>query len=82
MEAENIPQTSIHSEASDLSEYKLIRELADTYPDLLSENRIRNISRNREKNGFADAFVQLGDTMLVHVPTFKRKLDEKRERGG
>lgn len=56
--------------AKSLDEFSTIEQLAANNPNLITENRLRWILRERHNNGLAPAVKKLGKNLLVHVPTF------------
>lgn len=66
----NTPHIDTITTAKNLDEFSTIEQLAADNPNLITENRLRWILRERHNNGLAPAVKKLGKNLLVHVPTF------------
>jgi hypothetical protein len=64
IEDQNLPE-----ETFTLSDFVLKKEFTKKY-DLVSEVQFEWIFKTRDKNGFKDAFKQVGRKFFVHIPTF------------
>ena len=56
--------------AKSLDEFSTIEQLAADNPDLITENQLRWILRDRHNNGLAPAVKKFGKHLILHVPTF------------
>lgn len=62
--------TEIEKANQKLAEYVAWKEFARKYPELLSENQLRQIMAARHFNGFGRAVTRLtAKRLLIHIPT-------------
>lgn len=54
----------------DFSEFKTIGKLVSDHPDMLTENRVRWLLRDREENGLEKAVMKVGNQIHIHEPRF------------
>jgi len=59
-----------------LDNLKTISQMAKEYPGIFSENKLRWIVRNRDRNGFGKAVVILAGKALFDISEFEKALDE------
>jgi hypothetical protein len=64
----------------DLSKWKSIQYIVQTYPDLASENQLRWLLRNRENNGFSQFTSRMGKTLLIHIDGLAEYLAQPEKR--
>jgi hypothetical protein len=64
----------------DLSKWKKVEHIVQTYPDLASENQLRWLLRNRESNGFSQFTSRMGKTLLIHIDGLAEYLAQTEKR--
>lgn len=78
MSTKDTPATEYNSSPS-LDEFSPKKKFANHPDNPLSESEFKWLFKQRENNGFAEAFVKFSARgFLVHIPTFTKKLNAKR----
>lgn len=69
--------TTSNDQMDRLSGYVACQHLSKLYPNLLTNNQVAWLMRNRETNGLKHCVVKLGKRLYIHLPSFQSWLERE-----